>query len=484
LRTRLRLENAADPGRKSLAFRRELLLSVLVGILVAYFGPGLLPAVEGKVGPARMALRADAGSDGTVVGLPPLGTVRAQTHAIPLNVELQLVEVEVERLARALTSTAGREDLRIAVAADLRTLALRAAAQFGVLLAVLALGVGALLLGRRRLALIVTPVTALLLVGAGLLSISITYDTDAFEEPEFTGSLTKAQVVVDAVARGADVLDEARSRFDIAGDRLGRLMSLLAIPNVDPREAEVVLLHVSDIHANPIGFEIVRELAERFDVDAVVDTGDLGSAELDTGEITTLIDPVDRLIAREIAAVGVSYLYIPGNHDSPQLRAAVGRAPNVTILDGETVSVGAVDIFGWADPTFSTRPIPESAKSQIRAAESADLAEEVTLQRPDVIAVHDSILAGEAIGAAPLVLAGHTHERAESLDEGTLVLTVGSTGATGLKSVTIEADRAYEAQILYIEDGRLVALDYVALEGVGGDFELERRTYAHPLDEP
>ena len=35
------------------------------------------------------------------------------------------------------------------------------------------------------------------------------------------------------------------------------------------------ILHVSDVHLNPVGVEVIRQLAERFEVDAVLDTGDV-----------------------------------------------------------------------------------------------------------------------------------------------------------------------------------------------------------------
>ena len=55
-------------------------------------------------------------------------------------------------------------------------------------------------------------------------------------------------------------------------------------------------------------------------------------------------------------------------------------------------------------------------------------------------------------------------------------MTVGSTGATGLGSFIVEADAEYEAEVLYFDDGRAIAYDYITLSGLGGDFTVERRT--------
>lgn len=462
--------------------RRQVISSVLLGVAVAVVGIGVLPDAQGRVGPAEMALGVAAGTRGTTLGLPPLGNVAARTHGVPVDIELSLVEVDIEPLARSVTSQRGRDLLGREVAADVRRLAIKALFQLGVMLALLAAGTGALILGRHLVPLVVTPVTAIVVVGSALAVVLITFDVSAFQEPKFTGSLTKARAVVDAVSEGAEVLDEARSRFDIASERLSDLIALLGIPDEDPRAAETIILHVSDIHANPIGFEVVQQLAHQFDVDAVIDTGDLASSFLDTGGISSVIDPVDRMIAREIASVRVPYLYVPGNHDSPELRREVSAAPNVISLGTSTGSIGPLVILGWPDPTFARTRVTESEKSEQRQQQADDVEAAVAAERPDILAVHDAVLASESIGAVPVVLAGHVHERSEVVVDGTLVLTVGSTGATGLRSLTVEAGLRYEAQILYIENGELIAVDYVSLYDIGGDFELTRRTYGHPLE--
>ena len=74
-------------------------------------------------------------------------------------------------------------------------------------------------------------------------------------------------------------------------------------------------------------------------------------------------------------------------------------------------------------------------------------------------------ISASVTGDAPLVKSG----------DGTLVLTVGSTGATGLEEFTVETSRPYEAQVLRFREGRLIAIDYLTVQGIGGDFTLERR---------
>jgi hypothetical protein len=109
-----------------------------------------------------------------------------------------------------------------------------------------------------------------------------------------------------------------------------------------------------------------------------------------------------------------------------------------------------------------------------RASEVRQLIDEV---RPDVLAVSGSGLASESIGSVPTIISGDVHRRTERFEDGTRLLTVGSTGATGLGSFTVSEDRPYEAQILHFIDGRLTGLDYLSLSGLNGAFSFDRVLY-------
>jgi Icc-related predicted phosphoesterase len=183
------------------------------------------------------------------------------------------------------------------------------------------------------------------------------------------------------------------------------------------------------------------------------------------------------LIGKLVRKIDVPYLFVPGNHDSPINRVTLGNEPNVTLLSRKMVNVKGVDILGWADPRF-TAHVPTSAdeSSGLIEQSSKEIAAAVAENQPDVLAVHEEGMAADSIGSVPLVLTGHTHERSIEEIGGTVIMTVGSTGATGLGSFIVEGDRPYEAEIVYFRDGRAVAYDYVMLSGLGGDFQVERQT--------
>jgi hypothetical protein len=92
-------------------------------------------------------------------------------------------------------------------------------------------------------------------------------------------------------------------------------------------------------------------------------------------------------------------------------------------------------------------------------------------------------MASAVAGEVPLVLAGHLHRSVLSADQGTIVAVVGSTGATGLGSLTVEAELPYVAQVLRFREGELVAIDTIELRGTTGDFTVQRTLITDELRE-
>jgi predicted phosphodiesterase len=257
-----------------------------------------------------------------------------------------------------------------------------------------------------------------------------------------------------------------RRRVDVLGDQVADLYE--AASSVTPAAGgkdEVRILHVSDIHSNPLGLEVTRRLAEHLDVDAVLDTGDLTSFGL----------PIEGRLGELIADVPVPYYFVAGNHDSAPNRAALAGVANLRPLEGTVADVRGVRILGIADPTFTA---DNQQSSEAAAAEKRAAAPAVA----GALAVHDPLLGEAAWGRVPLVVAGHVHRPSALHRSGTLVLTVGSTGSTGLGSFTVDTGRPYEAQILRFTAGRLISVDRVALRGVGGAFRVERQLITSPAE--
>lgn len=454
---------------------------VLTGILGAAFALWLFPPTTQRLGPTVVELSGRLGGGRTILQVTPFGTVEAPTHAAPLTLRAALKQVDIERLGRTITTPQGRRSLEAEIEGALGSLVLRTILKELAGAALVAGLLGAAVFHHRRRAIVISGASGAITSAILLLVTVQTFEQSAFEHARYTGSLAKARQVIETLTEHTETFDVARSRYETAARRVSELMVLLAQPDVDPATGTTAILHISDVHANPIGLEIARELAREFEVRAVVDTGDLASSFLDTGELSSLADPVDQALVGQIERLGVPYVFVPGNHDSIRLRNAVARAENATVLRSDVTTVAGIEILGWEDPTFATVPIPEAEKAAERLTYAHDVAAEVARSRPDILAVHDARLAANSFGLVPLVLSGHFHARSIETNQGTLSLAVGSTGATGVKSLTIEADLLYEAQILYFEGDDLVAIDYVTLKGLGEDFTLERDTLSEEL---
>jgi predicted phosphodiesterase len=463
--------------------RKKLLAAFAVGAIASFAGLSLVPAASSRLGPSTVRVRAYPGLGNTELRIAPLGSVTARTQKSPITLEMALQEVHVEQLGPLATTPEGREKLQYDVENDLRPLIIRSALQLG--LGMIAIGIiaGALFF-RRELRPSIAAGTGALIVTVGVLvSVASTYDIDGFREPRFTGSLQRARGVIDALQQNVGLLDQARTRYEVASRRAADLLTLLAKPNEDPFTETTAILHVSDIHGNPIGLDVADELATEFDVDAIVDTGDLASSTLDTGELSRLTAFIEGPLITKIGQLPAPYIFVAGNHDSFELRNALRTAENIEYLDGDSAFVGGIELFGWADPTYSPEDVDASDKAEVRLEEAPDVAAAVADAAPDVLLVHDPRLASESFGEVPLILAGHMHARSFEQEGTTTILTVGSTGATGLNSFTVEADRPYEAEIIYFEGDVPVAMDYITVGALGSEFQLERKVIENPEEE-
>lgn len=446
-----------------------------VGALAAVALLGYYSAHSGEVGPGRLELRAGWDLDHrTALVIPPLGRISADTHDGPVSLTARVKTVDVNQ-ARELAADAdpgGR--LTREAQDDLRPLLERFVVRATLLAALVGAIAAAVLPWRRWAHLPLGALGGALAVG-GLLGLAAgTFDPLAFAQPRFEGSLAEAPRIIETVQRNVEDFDAVRSRIDVLGAQVSDLYATTVTEDLATTEDEVRILHVSDIHLNPVGLEVAAELAERFAVDAVLDTGDL----------TTFGLPFESRIAGLIEDFAVPYIVVPGNHDSDVNRVALGASDAITLLDPGVTTVEGVRIAGIGDPSFTaSNELDDEDIAADLEAQHPEVEALVAESDPDVLAVHNPRQADTVLGEVPLVVAGHVHEhRVDERDDGTVITTAGSTGATGLGSFTVDTDLAYEATVLRFVDGRLRGLDAVSLRGTGGEFRLDRRVFP-PLPE-
>jgi predicted MPP superfamily phosphohydrolase len=292
---------------------------------------------------------------------------------------------------------------------------------------------------------------------------ALTFDRDAVREPTFTGLLTSAPQLVGSA-------EDIASNFDAYADQLasivtnvGRLYdTALTLPTFAPGDDTIRLLHVSDLHLSPSAWDVIRAVAEQYDVDVIVDSGDI--ADHGTGPESSYVTP--------IADLGRPYVFVRGNHDSVLTQAAVAGNANAVVLAGDPVDVAGVTFLGAPDPRFTPDQTTRGTADQDLRRGTEDLAEEARSLDPpaDVILFHDPTYAELFDGAGPLVLAGHAHRRQTVvLDEGTRVMVQGSTGGAGLRALEGEDPTPVTLSVLYLDPDtrRLVAWDDITLGGLG-----------------
>jgi predicted phosphodiesterase len=420
-----------------------------------------------------MTLLSRPGTPRSEIQLPPLGRILAASHLAPLHLTASLRSIDPEEAAAAVGPTGLQ-----AVAEDVRREAPRAvrahAARSGLVALLGAAGAGVLVYRRRwrdvARATGSGAIVAVILVSGTYL----TFRPEAFLEATYTGSLSTARdllgPVEDAGARFAGFRAELE-RFVGATVRAYGLVSQEA-----PSPDAVEILHISDIHSSPLGMDFAQDLASEFDVDLVIDTGD----------ITTFGTAPERLILDRIEGFGVPYVFVRGNHDPYSVGARVEALPNGVTLENEAVTVEGITFFGAPHPLFT--PGGEMEEHEGVAAEIAgageSLAARIGEQDPpaDVLLVHDGRMAEASAGQVPLVLSGHFHDFAEEIRDGTLYLENGTTGGGGLDLFVGDTPVPLTAQILYVAGSppRIEAYDRIVLHPVTRELIVDRTRVGDP----
>ncbi|HUR49578.1 MAG TPA: metallophosphoesterase [Acidimicrobiales bacterium] len=451
-------------------------LGTMLGLAVA-------PRVQADVGPFVMSATARPYPDGqTTVRLVPLGSIRLDTHDAPIAVEIRLEELEADEAEAIAKDPSVLADLEDAIAADARSILVAVAWR-----AILAgLAGGALLAGlvyRSWRASAAGLAVALCLVGGIGIAARATFDPGALAEPKYSGLLASAPTVIGDVDTVLDRFGEYRAQL---GELVSNAVTLYRagqqLPDFEPADDAVRVLHVSDVHNNPQAFDLIQRLIDDFAVDAVFDTGDI--SDWGTGAETGLTDPIGRL--------GVPYVFVRGNHDSPATERAIDALSNAQVLDGDVTTVAGLRIWGIGDPRFTPDKRGETGIDVERetinrfAPELRRRLEADTPPAVDVVMVHDVRAAAEISGDVALVLAGHSHEPRYDLIDDTSLLVEGSTGGAGLRALRGEFPEPLTCTLLYFDprSDRLAAYDRITVAGLGSAAASIERHLVHSSGPP
>ena len=406
----------------------------------------------------------------------PLGEVRAATHRTPLALLISLQSVSFENLGHLIQHMPPRADLE----REFRAVARRSLMRFA--LRQVALGMLGALLGPPLLhikrpwiwaasAALGGAFTGLLLYGT-----LRTYNPKAFEQATFIGSLREARAVTALASSAFHSANALSDKLKIVAGNLNVLYGRIGDSAVTPEDdaKTVRVLHISDIHNNGAAVDFVRELAQKFQADFVIDTGDLS----DYGS------PVETRLVRGVGALRVPYLFVAGNHDSQTTVAAVRANPNAIVLNGQPVVVDGLTVLGLPDPS-SLRPgvgSVDTPLTALRDASSALAADAARLPTPpDIVCTHNPLEEASLEGRVPVILCGHLHRAYLATVGETVICNAGTTGGAGLRYLDQRAGVPLTAAILTFSKAprpRLLWIDQVTLDGGLSEYSINRRTFA------
>jgi predicted phosphodiesterase len=445
-------------------------LVVVAAIALALLAFALCAHSTFPLGPVRVGASFSVGPGRTTLALPPFGSVRARTHDAPIRLEVRLEDVAISEVERWFDEGVPSGDSLAGLQAE----AYRGlAASFGLgLVAACLISALVLTAGRapRRRSVIVTGLVVLALVvcgGWGLVS----FDTQAFNQPTYEGALAYAPGLVSAVQqRLADVGDLQQKVRAVAGD----LASYYGTPQVfasgGAMPGTIRVLHISDTHLDPVGTELAGQLAEAFDVAFVIHTGD----------INIYGTSVEASVAASTVDTSRPLVFVPGNHDSPDVVRALAALDDVTVLEETSTVLAGIRVFGVPDPVSRGFDVePDASRMEELAASAVSALWDVRTTQdaaPDIIAIHNPAMERPFAGLAPIVLSGHTHSPRLYFRDDTWWLNAGTTG--GIAFGEPEGPHtAYSAAILHYSatlPRRLVAIDRIQIDGKTRETSLRR----------
>lgn len=410
----------------------------------------------------------------TQVEIPPLGLIRANTHKTPVKILVRLENIDFNSVQKLLQEAPNQGQLLDELTSKVNSLIYVFAAK---VMALAALGgaFGVLLVQRKNWHTLIQGVILALLVAAILLTGTYrTYNPSEFRNPHYEGVLRAAPWMVSFAEEALGKIETLGQQLQMVTTNLNGLFQQIdQLQPIGDDGNDLRVLHVTDIHNNPAALDFMDRVTELFGVDLIIDTGDIS----DFGT------PLESMLLARLGNTPVPYLFVPGNHDSPEIIAQMQSLPGVTVLDGPMEILG-LKVIGLPDPSSATSDVEPPTASEIPAYAAQIIQTLEDLGPIDIIALHNNHIAGRLAGHAPVILYGHNHQQVLERIDGSVLVNSGSTGANGLQGLQSSKASHYSVSLLHFrpnDHGKLiiVAVDSLKVDSLVGGFSLDRRLFTN-----
>jgi predicted phosphodiesterase len=465
-------ESDDDPPRSRLPWRRYRRTAVaaeilLVGVLGCWIGVTVGGRVDVGVGPVQTRMSIGTAWTGdSVVSVPPLGRLTLNSHDGPVRLDALVTRINTRDAREIFNDPASLNGLPERVAHDVRSGVRKLVIRAAVAGMLGSLVLGALVFRRRlRRAFYACLVSAVVILGCGGWA-AATFHPQAIDEPRYDGLLAIAPSMVGDARDIVTDFQKYQKQLAKIVTNVSRLYDVTStLPAFTPDPSTIRVLSVSDLHDNPAGWDVMRSVTKQFQVDVIVDSGDITDHGL----------AAENAYLEPMASMGVPYVWVRGNHDSGVTQRGVAAEPNGIVLDNQVKEVAGLRFAGIGDPRFTPDKSTTAHSVPVDVAQTGLALRDLITRQPsfapvDVAVIHDPDGGVEVDGAAPLVLAGHLHSRSQRrLEHGTLLFVQGSTGGSALRALERGKPTPIKLSVLYFdrETRTLQAYDDITVGGLG-----------------
>jgi predicted phosphodiesterase len=382
----------------------------------------------------------------TEINIPPIGIISAKTHQTPLKITVTLINIDIDLLKELIEKPLEQGKLVETIIKEVQWVIFVFVARM-LFIAALGGAFAILLLHKRDLFLyfkgsfISFSLMLVLILGS-----YYTYDVSQFSNPQYRGVIKAAPWMIGFVEEALVKVDKLGEQLKVTADNLYTLFEKIDILGPVGEYAETTkILHISDIHNNPAAFEFIKQVADSFEVDIIVDTGDIS----DFGS------PLETILLERINNFSIPYVFVAGNHDSPDIINAMEQIDNVIVVNNEMVNIKEFNILGKHDPASVSMLLNSDEEEIINSKNQIEEILRVSEITPDILIVHHPYIAENFAGRIPVILHGHRHQVSLKNLEGSIIIDAGTSGAAGIRGLQSTNEIPYSVVLLHFASNKI-----------------------------